>query len=96
MPHAPSISLTSSFTLSAWINPSSLSGFQTILSKDCNYWLQTADDQISAGMRPGGNCSEYRTTSATLPLNTWSYITAVFDDVANRRSIYVNGNLVAS
>ena len=82
MPQRPSISLPSSFTVSAWINPSSLSGYQTILIKDCNYWLQTADTEISAGI--GGNCIEHRTTGRDLPLNTWSHITAVFDDAANR------------
>jgi hypothetical protein len=35
-------------------------------------------------------------TTATLPLNTWFYLMAVFDDAANTYKIYVNGTLVAS
>jgi len=34
-------------------------------------------------------------TTATLPLNTWSYLTAVFDDAANSYKLYVNGTLVS-
>jgi hypothetical protein len=96
VPSTASINLSSSFTVSAWIKPSSLSGYQTILIKDCNFFLQTADTEVSAGISAAGNCSEHRTTSANLPLNTWSHLTAVFDDAANRFNIYVNGNLVAS
>jgi len=100
VPHAPTINLTSSFTLSAWVKPTALSGYQTILIKEttggCSYWLQTNGNQVSSGFNNGSGCAEHLTSTANLPLNAWSYLTAVFDDAANTYKIYVNGNLVSS
>ncbi len=100
VPHAPTVNLTSSFTLSAWVKPTALSGYQTILIKEttggCAYWLQTNGNQVSSGFNNGSGCTEHQTTTANLPLNAWSYLTAVFDDAASTYQIYVNGNLVSS
>jgi hypothetical protein len=100
VPHSPTINLTSSFTLSAWIKPTALSGYQTILIKEttsgCSYWLQTHGNQVNSGFNNGSGCAEHQTTTANLPLNAWSYLTAVFDAAAHTYKIYVNGNLVSS
>jgi len=100
VPHSPTVNLTSSFTLSAWVKPTALSGYQTILIKEitsgCSYWLQTNGNQVSSGFNNGSGCAEHLTTTANLQLNTWSYLTAVFDEAANTYKIHVNGTLVSS
>ena len=49
VPHSASISLSSSYTLEAWVKPSALSGYETVLIKEvtggCGYWLQTSGNQ---------------------------------------------------
>src|SRR5262249_60261274 len=86
VPHAPSINLTSSFTLSAWVKPTALVGYQTILIKEttsgCAYWLQTNGNQVSSGFNNGSGWAENLTTTANLPPNAWSYLQAVFDAAA--------------
>jgi chitodextrinase len=99
IPDSPTIDLSGSFTLSAWIRPSALTGYQTILIKEttggCGYWLQTLGNQVSSGFRSGTGCSEHLTTNASLPLNAWSYVSVVFDATAKTYSIYVNGALIS-
>jgi chitodextrinase len=100
VPHTASLNLSSSFTLSAWVKPTSLSGYQTILIKEstagCSYWLQTVGNQISGGFNNGAGCSEHATTTANIPVGTWSHIVVVFDDVGNTFRLYLNGVLISS
>jgi glucose/arabinose dehydrogenase len=97
-----SLNLSGSYTLTAWINPSSLTGYQTVLIKEnssggggCGYWLQTVGNQISSGFNNGSGCSEH-TANANLQTNAWYHIAAVFDDTGNTYQIYLNGNLLTS
>ena len=99
VPHTSSLSLSSSFTLEAWVKPSALSGYQTILIKEqtsgCAYWLQTTGNKISSGFRRNG-CREHVNSSPDLPLNQWSHLAAVFNDAANTYTLYLNGTAVAT
>ena len=100
IPASPTINLTSSFTISAWINPASLTGYRTVLIKEvtggCGYWLQTAGNQISSGFSDGMFCRDHATTSVNLQAGTWYHVAAVFDDTANTYKIYLDGTLVSS
>ena len=100
--NSPSLNLSGSYTLAAWINASTLNGYQTVLIKEntnggggCGYWLQTVGDQISSGFNNGSGCIEHAAT-ANLQLNTWYHVAAVFDDTANTYQIYLNGMLLSS
>jgi hypothetical protein len=95
------LDLSSSYTLTAWIKPSALSGYQTVLIKEntngsggCGYWLQTVGTQISSGFYNGG-CREH-TANANLQTGFWYHIAAVFDNTANTYQIYLNGGLLSS
>jgi chitodextrinase len=99
--NASAISFTGSFSLAAWIKPSALSGYQTVLHKGsstgCSYWLQTAGNQISGGISTSSSCNsfnEHRTTTANLAVNTWYHVSVVFDSAATSFKIYLNGNLI--
>ena len=99
IPHTSSLSFSSSYTLEAWVKPSALSGYQTILIKEqtggCAYWLQTAGTKISSGFASGG-CREHVNSSPNLALNQWSHLAAVFNDAANTYTLYLNGTAVAT
>ena len=99
IPHASDISLASSYTLEAWVKPSTLSGYQTILVKEetsgCGYWLQTADTDISSGFNSGG-CDEHRSGPQPIPLNQWSHLAAVFNNTTNTYKLYLNGTAISS
>jgi glucose/arabinose dehydrogenase len=94
VPHAASISFSSSYTLEAWVNPTALSGYETVLIKEvtggCGYWLQTTDANIASGFSNSG-CREYVSSTPTIPLNQWSHLAAVFNDAANTYTLYLNG-----
>ena len=99
IPHTSSLSFSSSYTLEAWVKPSALSGYQTILIKEqtggCAYWLQTTGNKISSGFASGG-CREHVNSSPNLALNQWSHLAAVFNDAANTYTLYLNGTAVAT
>ena len=100
------LDLTSGLTLQAWVKPSSLSGWDTVLMKErgtagMSYALYAHDGGPLAG---GANTpAGYVTTAAgdrsvrpaaALPLNVWSHVATTYDG-ANQR-FYVNGALVAT
>jgi glucose/arabinose dehydrogenase len=95
--HSASLSLSSSYTLEAWVNPTALSGYETVLIKEvtggCGYWLQTTGNRIASGFNSNG-CREYVSTTPTIPLNQWSHLAAVFNDSANTYTLYLNGTAI--
>ena len=97
VPHSASISLSSSYTLEAWVKPSALSAYETVLIKEvtggCGYWLQTSGNRIASGFS-NGSCREYVSTTPTIPLNQWSHLAAVFNDAANTYTLYLNGTAI--
>ena len=94
VPNSASLSLASSYTLEAWIRPTALSGYQTILIKEltggCGYWLQTASSNLSSGFHNGG-CRETSSSGPPIQLNQWSHVAAVLNDAANTYTLYLNG-----
>ena len=99
VPNASSLNLNSSYTLEAWVKPTALSSYQTILIKEatsgCGYWLQTAGTAVSSGFKNGG-CREHTSNSPPLAVNQWSHLAAVFDDAANTYTLYINGTAVST
>ena len=90
-----SLNITGSFTLSAWIKPATLSGYQTILIKETSgsgsYWLQTLGNQVDSGIFDGATFHEHVTPTANLAINIWYHLASVFDNVNQTFTIYVNG-----
>ena len=96
---APSLDLNGSFTISAWVNPATVSGTGTLLIKEttvgCGYFLQIANGQIDSGFNNGSGCIEHITTNANLAAGNWYFITVVLDHTSNTYNTYLNGNLLS-
>ena len=99
VPSAPSLSFNSSYTLEAWVRPTALSGYQTVLIKEttggCAYWLQTSGTTVSSGFENGG-CRDHQSTTPAVPVNQWSHLAAVFNDSANTYTLYLNGTPIST
>ena len=100
VPSAPSLSFNSSYTLEAWVRPTALSGYQTVLIKEttggCAYWLQTTgNDDRAAGSRTAAVASTSEHYAA-VPVNQWSHLAAVFNDGANTYTLYLNGTPIST
>jgi glucose/arabinose dehydrogenase len=97
VPSSASLNFSSSYTLEAWVNPTALNAYQTVLIKEvtggCGYWLQTTGNRIASGFSNGG-CREFVSTTPTVPLNQWSHLAAVFNDTANTYTLYLNGTAI--
>ncbi len=101
VPDSPSLDLSGSFTLTAWINPASLNGYQSILLKEdpsaggCGYWLQTVGGGLSGGFYYGSGCREH-TVNFAFQTGSWYHVAVVLDAAASTYSMYVNGTLLNS
>jgi glucose/arabinose dehydrogenase len=99
VPNSASLNLNSSYSLEAWVRPTALNSYQTVMIKEttsgCAYWLQTTGNRISSGFANGG-CREHASTTPTVPVNQWSHLAAVFDDTANTYTLYLNGTAIST
>jgi hypothetical protein len=93
-----SLDLTSALTLEAWIYPTALTGWRTVLMKEVSggmaYTLY-ADTTSHANVylkTTGGDAGQ--SAPAVLPLSTWTHVAATYDTTTMR--LYVNGTQVAT
>ncbi|MEU6719458.1 LamG-like jellyroll fold domain-containing protein [Nonomuraea sp. NPDC046802] len=97
VPDSPTLRLTTGMTLEAWLNPASLSGYRTALLKQhasglaYGLWASADGNRPYAEIATGTDQGLLGT--ATLPLNTWTHVTATYDGTTLR--LYTNGTQVA-
>ncbi|MEV0593163.1 LamG-like jellyroll fold domain-containing protein [Nonomuraea cavernae] len=94
VPHAESLRLTDTLTLSAWVRPAAAGGYRTVLMKendsDGSYALYSSSEgslpmgwvEIAAGPRAVQG-------DDPLPLNQWSHLALTYD--GSMATLYVNG-----
>ncbi len=97
--------ITTSLTMEAWINPSSVTGVQHIMGKwtavggyldstygSDNYLLALNGDKIGIWLSNNGSSDEESFTSvSSIPQNTWTHVALVFN--SGTAQIYINGVL---
>jgi chitodextrinase len=93
VPDSTSLDLTNGMTLEAWVKPSSLDGWNTVLFKEGTGWYSYALYANTGNNRPSGNVSALSDAdlrgTAQLPLNTWTHLAATYDGTV--LALYVNG-----
>jgi hypothetical protein len=96
-----SLDLTGAMTLEAWVNPSALSGWRTVLMKEgasaLSYSLYANDNMPKPAVYAriaGDSSSMGNSGTSSLPVNTWTHLAATYDGGSLR--IFVNGSEVAS
>jgi len=99
VPDSPSLSLTTSFTLAAWIKPTNPANgnVQGILSKPrdgggTGYRMSLAPDGAARiGLNNGSNC--VAGSAASVPAGQWTHAAVTFD--AGAASVYLDGAFAA-
>jgi hypothetical protein len=98
VPDSAALDLSSAMTIEAWVNPSVVGGWQTVLLKEGTgnmaYELYSNNDVSRPGVYfTGGNGTiRSATGTAKLAANTWTHIATTYDGTNMR--VYVNGVLV--
>jgi chitodextrinase len=99
---ANSLDLTNAMTLEAWVRPTALSGYRSVILKErsggLSYSLYAANSSASPSA-PGtfvnvGGSDFGATTPTQLALNTWTHLAGTYDG-SNLR-LYINGALVST
>lgn len=98
VPDATPLDLTNGMTLEAWVNPSTLSGWRTILLKEQSGNLTYAlyantDGNVPSGEMYVGANADIR-GSAQLPLNTWSHVAVTYNGSVFK--FFLNGTEIFS
>lgn len=95
--HDAALSLTGDFTFSAWIKPTSLSGFNVILAKglsssNMNYYFATNNATFRLEYSVGP-VTPFKASSGSLSLltHTWQHAAVSYDSVAKQVAFYLNG-----
>ena len=98
---AASLDLSTGMTLEAWVNPTALSGWRTVVFKETSaglaYVLYANDNDPKPATyvrRTGASLSDGASGTVQLPLNTWTHLAATFDGVNLR--LFVGGVRVDS
>ncbi|MCZ2337360.1 MAG: LamG domain-containing protein, partial [Chitinophagales bacterium] len=92
-----SLDLTT-ITISAWVRPTDVSGYGTILGKRDSasattaYALRSNNTQLDFYWKNSGNWQVYTTSDANLVINTWYHIAATYDGTSVK--IYKDGVLL--
>ncbi len=105
IPDANSLDLTAGMTLEAWVKPTAINGWETVLLKESASDLAYALYADNNGNDNGGphvpgvwirqaSGTSFATGPAQLPLNTWTHLAATYDGAVVQ--MYVNGTPAGS
>jgi hypothetical protein len=91
------LDLTNGMTLEAWVDPSTTSGWRTVMAKEQSNGLTYGLYSSSDTSKPSADVfttSELDTRGSILPLNRWSHLAATYN--GSTLTIFVNGVAVST
>ena len=95
---SPSLDLSTGMTIEAWVRPSALSGWRSVVLKERRDGLAYSLYAHDNAPRPAATVSVDADVSAAgtgaLPLNVWTHLAATYDGATVR--LYVNGALAGT
>ena len=99
-PDSANLDITSAITLEAWIYPTSVTGYRTIVGKrdislaEFNYALRTNGDEIEFYFTGSAATQIAATTNSNISLNKWQHVAVTHN--STNVYFYLNGTLQAS
>jgi hypothetical protein len=97
VPHHADLSLTTGFTVTAWINKKTVTGFDNILikgsfsGKTANYHLRTSDTKVAFGFHTAsGTLFTAYTSGITLKKDIWYHVAATYNGADGQVTIYID------
>jgi hypothetical protein len=95
VPHAASLDLDKTFSISLWIKPARKFGWQALIErgtgKNSRVLLWTYMDEVMMGIN-----SYWQTHSANMEMENWYHVVVTHDDLKSREMIYINGSLIST
>ena len=96
---APDLRLTTSMTVEAWVKPTSLTGWRTVIMKErpggLSYTLYASDNNAPPAMYANTGAGDVSVLGSNLlTLNGWFHLAGTYDGSTLR--LYVNGSLINS
>ncbi|WP_433511797.1 LamG-like jellyroll fold domain-containing protein [Nonomuraea sp. CA-143628] len=96
VPHAESLRLTNALTLSAWVQPTAVDDWRTVLMKENDdgpaYGLYAAYDGGPLGWLQNATTSKTVVGHDPLPLNQWSHLAVTYNGTII--TLYLNGTQI--
>ncbi len=98
----PSVDTSQSYSVSAWVKPATLSGYQSYVSTDgvniSPFYLQLEGGKFAFTQRSTDSTSAgYAQVKGLNPVaGTWYHLTGIYDAGAQKIRLYVNGELQGS
>jgi len=96
IPDANDLDFTTGMTLEAWVKPTTMGGWRSVVLKQTTdglvYALYASDEFSRSGsfVRIGGTDMDSRTADA-IPTNAWSHLVATYDKTEGKLKIWVDG-----
>ena len=83
-------------TFSAWVYPTSVAGWNTVIGKELQYRLDIHDGKPRYVISCNGTnwIAQGEATGPLVPTNSWSMIALSVDSVNQNATLYLNGNAV--